>query len=234
MNTGRALPEPCQENLNARTPIVGPGGQPGNSRSMIQYPDPEQERRRSMLKIFFAAIAVLGLMLVGTANAQSCSPTLGGGYRCSDGTTMSPTLGGGWRMNNGTTWSPTLGGGYRSSEGKSLNPTLGGGWRTNHGTTWSPTLGGGTRSSNRHHLLADAWRRIPLQLNQEHPGRVRHTALRTRNRESTSGPSPRAETRSLIGRLAEIANGLKDAFEPGLSIHHGTDLRARRRRTRHA
>ncbi len=117
-----------------------------------------------MLKIFFAAIAVLGLMLVGTANAQSCSPTLGGGYRCSDGTTMSPTLGGGWRMNNGTTWSPTLGGGYRSSEGESLNPTLGGGWRTNHRDHVVAHSRRRDALQQRHHLLADAWRRIPLRL----------------------------------------------------------------------
>ncbi len=36
----------------------------------------------------------------------------------------------------------------------------------------------------------------------------------------------------LIGRIAEIANGPKDAFEPRISIHHRTELLAIRRRTR--
>jgi hypothetical protein len=97
-------------------------------------------------KIILGASAFLffGLAPVSVVAQVTCTPTYGGGQRCTD------------NNGNSTTSTPTYGGGYRTTDNNGnttrTTPTYGGGSRTtdNNGNTrtTTPTYGGGSRSTD--------------------------------------------------------------------------------------
>ena len=108
-----------------------------------------------------SAFLFLGFAPISVVAQVTCTPTFGGGQRCTDNngnsTTSTPTFGGGYRTtdNNGktTTTTPTFGGGSRSTDNngntRTTTPTFGGGYRTTdkngNSVTCVPTFGGGVR-----------------------------------------------------------------------------------------
>jgi len=113
-------------------------------------------------------LVVVGLAAAAPLSALAqvnCSPTYGGGSRCTDAygnvTNTTPTYGGGYRTTdqngNARTATPTYGGGYRTTDqnGNSsmTTPTYGGGYRTTdqsgNARTTTPTYGGGYRTTDQ-------------------------------------------------------------------------------------